>query len=137
MLEKLKQLDIKEYIRRENLSVIVIGVIAAWVAWQTVGVVLENNQLQADIARRREEVALLELNNQSIEFGVEYFKTDEFLERSAKENLLLKRPEENVTIAPLTRNAPFPAQTESEQRSGEDQRSNSKKWADFLFGRQN
>lgn|GEM_PF-2489212 len=137
MIEKLKQFDIREHVKRENLSVILIGLFAAWVAWQTVGVVLENNRLQADIARRREEVALLELNNQSIEFGVEYYKTDEFLERSAKENLLLKRPEENVTITPLTRNAPFPPQTESQQQNTEDKRSNIQKWTDFLLGRQN
>jgi len=134
MLDKLKQLNLTDYIKRENLSVVIVGVVGFWVAWQTVVVVVKNNQLQLEIAEKREQVALLELENQSIEFEIEYYKTDEFLERSAKENLLLKRPGENVAIAPLTRDAPFPAGRNQQQRESEP-RSNFQQWIDFVLGR--
>jgi len=134
VLNKLKQLKITDYIKRENLSVIIIGVVGFWVAWQTVIVVVKNNQLQLEIAKKREEVALLELENQAIEFEIEYYKTDEFLERSAKENLLLKRPGEKVAIAPLTRDAPFPADRDQPHKQAEP-RSNFQQWIDFALGR--
>jgi len=134
VFKKLKKINPAKTIGRENISVVIVLLVGFWLAWQTVLVVIKNNQLKLEIATLREQVSVLELQNQAIEFGIDYYKTDEFLERSAKENLLLKRPDENVAIAPLTRNAPFPA-ADNVDVSETPKKSNFQQWLDFALGR--
>lgn len=132
-MKKIKNLATPDYWRRENASIILIALVGLWVGYQTFFIVIKNNQLLSDIEKTEEEVGLLELEQQNLEFSIEYYKTDEFVGLSAKEDLLLREPGENVAIAPKTRNAPFVINEEKDIKSESDD-SNFQAWIKFLTG---
>lgn len=138
MLDKLKKLEFRHLMSRENILLTGIAIIGMYMAWNTVNVVLKNNQLQAEIEGLREEVAVLELENQNLALGIEYYKTDQFLTQSARENLLLKEPGELVAVAPKTRNAKFVVKEEkATTKNAEEDKNNFQRWIDFVSGEEN
>lgn len=134
MLSKLKTIHYSELIRRENIGLIVAGLFGVWVAWNTFFVVVKNNRLKNEIAELRENVALLELENRNLELGITYYETDEYLEQAVRDDLLLKDPNENVAIAPKTRDVPYEPFAEDVAQS-QQEKSNFQQWVDFLLGR--
>ncbi len=134
MLSKLKRINYSEYIRRENIGLIIAGLFGIWVVWNTFFIVIKNNRLKNEIAELRENVAVLELENRNLELGISYYQTDEYLEQAVRDDLLLKDPNENVAIAPKTKNAPYQPFADEKAQSQQD-KSNFQQWIDFLLGR--
>jgi cell division protein FtsB len=117
-----------------NQIVQIVGlVIVAFLVWGTVGVVQRNYKLQQQVDRLNDEIAILELENQQLQYNIEYYQTDEYLELSARELFNKKAPGERVIALPKndppaenTTTDPSELQTESQ--------SNFQQWLDFLFG---
>jgi len=80
-----------------NQIVRIVGIVLAMsLIWQTVKVVQRNYSLQQQVDRLRDEVAILELQNQRLKFDIDYFKTDEYLELAARQEFDKRAPGERV-----------------------------------------
>ncbi|HIA92146.1 TPA: hypothetical protein EYO12_03470 [Candidatus Saccharibacteria bacterium] len=136
MLENIKNW-LKNYnVSRENYSIIIVSLFGLWVAWNSLSVITKNNSLIEEITTKTEETAVLELENEKLALSIEYFKTDEFIEKAAKRDLLLRAPGEQVAIAPKTENAAFtPDSVLADNQQGE--KANALRWFDFFLGRNN
>ena len=134
MKQKIKRVFSKDFWRRENTGIILVALVGLWVAYQTLFVVLKNNQLLAGINEVSEEVALAELEQENLGLSIEYYKTDEYVGLSARENLLLREPGEHVAIAPKTREATFKPAESRASPTQSSQKSNFQAWLDFLSG---
>ena len=132
MQQNIKKLLTRYDLGRENIGMIVLVIAGLWIAWNTLFIVLKNNRLQNDIARLEQEVAVLQLENQNLELSIQYYTTDDFVEQSLRDDLLLKREGENVAIAPQTKDAFYAPPAADQER--EVKKSNFQQWIDFLSG---
>lgn len=126
----------KHFLQRENYSIIIVSIFGLWVAWNSLFVITKNNRLIDDIQTKSQETALLELENENLALNIEYFKTNEFIEKAARSDLLLRAPNENVAIAPKTQNAEFSISNHNTE-SPQQEKSNFQLWLDFFLGRKN
>lgn len=136
MLKKLKKFDYRQYLRREVLLLVFASLVGFWVAWNTLFVVLKNNQLQQEIEQLRAEVEVLALENQNLELGIQYYRTDDYLNVEAREGLLLKDENEQVAVAPKTQDAPFSIPTSQAGRETTEDKTNPQLWWEFVIGQQ-
>ncbi|HEB01429.1 MAG TPA: septum formation initiator family protein [Candidatus Portnoybacteria bacterium] len=87
-------------------------------------------QIKREIAALQTEIEELERGNQELANLLEYFKTESFKEKEAREKLNLQKPGEKVVLMPSLE------QTEEEKEmkgEGEKGVSNSTKWWKYLF----
>lgn len=125
---------IRAYFSIDNLlPLLAVAIALSWV-WSTVGVMQHNFQFQKQVDELRQQNALMEIQNKSLEYRIAYYKTDEFAELSARENLNKAAPGEKVLVVP-------PSQYEHETISSlstapvpAPARSNFQQWMFFLFG---
>jgi len=124
--------------RRVSLSGLVgIGVmfIVFSLVFGSVKAIQENFQRQIEVDTLAQEVALMELETETIRFENQYYKTDEYLELQARELLGKSAPGEKVIILPKT-TAKAPARVQNAAPKAEvplKDRSNFEQWLYFLF----
>ena len=113
-------------------------IVVVYLGWSTIGVVNRNWRLQQKVSKLQAEIELLELENERLSYDIEYYKTDEYLEKAAKEELGLRAPGEKVIILPKREEKPKTTVLKSEgppegiiARAGY----NFDQWMSFLFGR--
>lgn len=92
-------------------------------------------QIQREIEDLRTQVDKKERDNQKVKGMIEYFKTDDFQEKEAKEKLSVQKEGEKVLMVKGDR--------ENESKSGDiqqpentspkDNRTNLRKWWDYFF----
>ena len=133
----MKKSNLKEFFSLNNLLYLLAVAVAFLIVWQTVLVILENYALQQEVDDLKEEVAVLQLENQRLAFNIEYYKTDAYLDLAARENFNLKAPGEKVVYVPRSK----PKKTEEvtgdeNERTNIDSASNVDQWLFFLFGRE-
>lgn len=58
----------------------------------------KNKNLEQEIAKLQEKEEKLTFENELLEKKIDYFRTEDFTEREAKEKLNLKHPDENVVV---------------------------------------
>lgn len=128
MLQFIKQFRWRHFVN--IIALIVIGFIAA----QTIHVISRNYQLQQEVDNLREEISLLELQNQELEYQIAYYQTDAFADREARDKLGLQAPGETVVIFPdkVPGNAEIKHGTTTEELPQPDV-SNFEQWMYFLF----
>lgn len=136
MLKELKRLNYQKYLRREVLLLVFASLVGFWMAWNTLFVVLKNNQLQQEIEQLRAEVEVLALENQNLELGIQYYRTDDYLNVEAREGLLLKGENENVAVAPKTQDAPFSIPAAQADKEAAEEKTNPQLWWEFVTGQQ-
>ncbi len=122
------------FIIRSVFIVIVLGIVTM-ISLAVVKETYRRHQIQKEIEDLRSQANNKERENQKLKGLIEYFKTSDFQEKEAKENLNVQKEGEQVLlvkgnrqkendIIPDLANKPAPQ---------EDQRSNSKKWWDYFF----
>ena len=126
---------IRSYFSIDNLlPLLAVAIALSWV-WSTVGVMQHNFQFQRQVDELRQQNALMEIENKSLEYRIAYYKTKEFAELAARENLGKATAGEKVVVVPpsayehenvssLASNTTAPAPA----------RSNFQQWMYFLFG---
>ena len=126
---------IRAYITLDNLlPLLVVGLALSWV-WSTVGVMQRNFQFQRQVDEMRQQNALTEIENKTLEYRIAYYKTPEFAELAARENLNKAAPGEKVLVVP-----PSPHENEgvtnltSATAPAAPVQSNFQQWMFFLFG---
>lgn len=129
--------NLKEFFSLNNLVYLLVVALAFVIVWQTALVILDNYALQQEVDDLKEEVALLELENQKLSFNIEYYKTDAYLDLAARENFNLKSPGEKVVYVPRAQiTDPEESTDTAEGQNNIDSASNVDQWLYFLFGRE-
>ncbi|HSE29192.1 MAG TPA: hypothetical protein VLA77_01235 [Candidatus Saccharimonadales bacterium] len=127
-LAKIKQL----FTLNNGVVVLAMLVAAGWV-WNTIEAIQRNFELQQQVDSLKQEIAVFELQNKTIDFQNKYYQSDEYLELSARERLNKAAKDEKLLILPpntakQTSQEPVTTQTPITSRSNFDQ------WLYFLFG---
>ncbi len=125
-----------------NIALYIFGVVVLAVAWSGAKTVQNNYELQKKIATLQQQNNLLWLQNGNTYLQNQFYQTNEYLELSARQNLGLAAPGEQVILIPqnvaMKYVDPSLDMTESGQQSSLDNRpkyaKNLEAWRDFLLG---
>lgn len=111
---------------------IVGGIVALWILVALVQTVKHNYDLEKQIETLRQKISVLQAQKDELSYNISYYQTDSFKERQARTRLGLQQPGENVVILP----SPIPsATTAADPNKAKNNRSNLRKWLDFLSGK--
>ncbi len=89
-----------QYLTMNNVVLAVAAVIAISWAWSSVGAVQRNYQLQRDVDDKRRQLALTELQTDTLAYEQRYYKSREYLALEAKRRLGLAEAGEKVIVLP-------------------------------------
>lgn len=102
------------------IGLVMLALIGLLVA-NFVGQVLQSARLEAELEAREAEVAALEAENRELEAAVAYAESDVNVERIAREQLGMARPEDTVLLPQMPTAAPPPTPATTEQASAAEQ----------------
>ena len=108
---------------------VVIAAVAVWMA-MVIQVLNNNYKLQRQVDNAKLDSQMLELENQNLRLEQLYYRTDEYMELSARSLLGKALPGEHLVVLPRVSHA------SKTKRSGSAvaTKSNFDQWLDFLFG---
>ena len=108
---------------------VVIVAVAVWMA-MVIQVLNNNYKLQRQVDNAKLDSQMLELENQNLRLEQLYYRTDEYMELSARSLLGKALPGEHLVVLPRVSHA------SKAKRSGDAvvTKSNFDQWLDFLFG---
>ncbi len=108
---------------------VVIAAVAVWMA-MVIQVLNNNYKLQRQVDNAKLDSQMLELENQNLRLEQLYYRTDEYMELSARSLLGKALPGEHLVVLPRVSHA------SKAKRSGGvvATKSNFDQWLDFLFG---
>jgi cell division protein FtsB len=115
-------------------------IIVLLISWSGIKTIQTNYGLQKEITALQQENSLQELKNNNLALQNEYYKSEQYLELSARQNFGLAAPGEKVVIVPEnvalrhTVDLPEDDQKEPGVEIPTFQR-NFKSWTDFFFNR--
>src|SRR5476649_2916412 len=147
MLDKIKKFltskNAKQLVDVRNLGLYIFGIVVLAIAWSGAKTVQSNYELQKKIARIQQENTVLSLLNQNIGLQNEYYKTNQYLDLSARQNLGLAAPGEKVLIVPQQTALKYVSKgltaAANQSKVSIDNRpgyvKNLEAWRDFLLGR--
>jgi cell division protein FtsB len=123
--------DIKKHLTLNNIVLIIALVLALSWAWSTINVLSKNYDLERQVEQARLDMEIMKLQNENLVLEQTYYKTNEYLELSARKLLNKAQPGEHLVILPQTENdtPTTPTATPVVEKSNFEQ------WVDFLFGR--
>ncbi|MBX4197015.1 septum formation initiator family protein [Candidatus Saccharibacteria bacterium] len=127
-----------------NIGLYIFGIVVLAIAWSGARTVQSNYELQKKIATLKQENTVLWLQNQNTYLQTQYYKTDQYLELSARQNLGLAAPGEQVLLVPkdvasryvdpnLNKTSSVSETAVPDNRAGYIK--NLEAWRDFLLGR--
>lgn len=118
----------------KNFIAIVGLLLVVWLGYNTTRVILRNYELVQQINKLEDEIAVLELENQNLEYQIGYYGTDAFLELEARDKLQKVEPGERILVLPDDRYDNLIVQNEETADSELPAVSNFHAWWDFLTG---
>ena len=108
---------------------VVIAAVAVWMA-MVIQVLNNNYKLQRQVDNAKLDSQMLELENQNLRLEQLYYRTDEYMELSARSLLGKALPGEHLVVLPRVSHA-----SEAKRSGGAVvTKSNFDQWLDFLFG---
>jgi cell division protein FtsL len=117
--------------KKNILNIVGLAVIIylSVIVFQTVK---HNYDLNRQIAAQKKQIEDLSIREAQLKYDVQYYKTNSFIEKSARENLGLMMPGEGIIILPKKpSSSTAPAATTN---SPSKKKSNPAQWWEFLFG---
>ena len=130
-----------------TLGMIAFLIIALLVTWSSVRVVQSNYDLQKQLSAMAQTNEVKQLLNNNLKLKNQYYKTDAYLELSARRHFNKAAPGEQLVIVPkeiaLAHSIALPVPktsadnvSETIKASGSNFQRNFNAWLDFLFHRQ-
>jgi cell division protein FtsB len=123
-------------------GLVVFAVVVLLISWSGVKSIDTNYRLQREIARLQQENQVAKLDNSNAALQNEYYKTNQYLELSARQNLGLAKPVETELIVPKevalkhTVNLPATANTVAEATGKQPAyQKNFQAWVNFFLHR--
>jgi cell division protein FtsB len=148
MLEKIRNSInnkmLQQLLDPHNIALYIFGVIVLAIAWSGAKTVQNNYQLQKQITTLQQQNQLLALQNGNTFLKNQFYRTNTYLELSARQNLGLALPGEQEWVVPKSVamkyvNPKLAKSKQSFQLQPKDTRSkyvkNLEAWRDFLLGR--
>lgn len=148
MLDEIKNfLDTKrakQFFDIRNIGLYIFGVVVLAIAWSGAKTVQNNYELQKQIDTLKQQNAVISLNNDNIGLQNQFYKTNEYLDLSARQDLGLAAPGEQVLLVPSSVAMKYvdPSLQDSQNISVSSQLDkrpkyvrNLEDWRDFLLGR--
>ncbi len=124
---------LSRYATIQNVTIVIAALIAVYWVWSTVATLQKNFRYQQQVDQLTLEVELEKLRNENLAFQQKYYRSDEFLELRARQQLGKSSPGEKLIILPDSRNIVDTLPGEPTQ-SAESKPSNFSQWMRFLFG---
>ncbi len=122
-----------EYFTFDNIILLVAILFCLIWTYGSISSVSRNWELSEKIEKRKRELALLELEVETLELENEYYKSAEYEELSARAKQNKKLAGENLVYLPEN-SAAAKAKTYEKEKVAEEEPSNFSKWMSFLFG---
>jgi cell division protein FtsB len=117
---------------------VVFAGIVLLISWSGIKTIQTNYELQKQISALKQQNAVHELENSNLELQNEYYKTDEYLELSARRNFGLGKPGEKELLVPQSvayAYAPEVATPQEQSLKKNDHTSNLQAWVNFFLNR--
>lgn len=132
-IKKLRQ-ALQRYGNLNNaVLAVALFITVSWLAG-TINAIQRNFELQQRVDDMQQEIALYELENQTLEFQQKYYASAEYQELQARKYFNKAAPGEKLINLPRT-TAAAPDNTASPAEAARPARSNFAQWMYFLFGR--
>lgn len=128
-----------------NIGLYIFGLIVLAIAWSGAKTVQNNYELQKQIATIKQQNIIISLQNGNTYLQNQFYQTDEYLELSARQNLGLAAPGEQVMVVPKSVAMKFVNQSIVDNQNNTVSASvdtrpkyakNLEDWRDFLLGRE-
>jgi cell division protein FtsB len=124
----------RPYLTIQNGTIVLAFVIAMGWIWGTVETLQKNFVYQQQVDALTQDVELEKLRNQNLAFQQEYYRSEEFLELSARQRLGKADPGEKLIILPDSRNITDTVSSSSEAVPTVLREGNLSQWLQFFFG---
>lgn len=132
--------NFKKYFKFDDLLLVGALLISLGLAWNTVSAMQRNYRLQQKYNQLQDEVTLLDLENQNLKYKINYLKTDDFLELSARDKFNKAIEGETMVYLPSSGESQKAAVAKSTVLPKKAQvkgwQGNLASWIDFLQGKQ-
>ncbi len=128
-----------QYLTMNNVVLAVAAVIAMSWVWASVQAVQRNYQLQREVDDKQRQLALTQLQTDTLAYQQKYYQSHEYLSLEAKRRLGLAEPGEKVVVLPPNTAAAIAkdkaaSTTDTTSASVDDQTPPFQQWMNFLFG---
>lgn len=123
----------RHYFTVQNGTIVLAAFITIGWIWGTVQTLQKNFTYQQQVDALNQNVELEKLRNQNLQFQQQYYKSDEFLELSARQRLGKASPGEKLIILPDSRTITDTSQTDTAAPAA-PQAGNIAQWLQFFFG---
>lgn len=124
----------RHYLTIQNGTIVLAFLISMGWVWGTVQTLQKNFTYQQQVDSLAQNVELERLRNQNLKFQQQYYKSEEFLELSARQRLGKASPGEKLIILPDSRNITDTVGTTTSQQPAAVRTSNLAQWMQFFFG---
>ena len=117
---------------------VVFAGIVLLISWSGVKTIQTNYELQKQISALKQQNAVHTLENKNLDLQNQYFKTDEYLELSARRNFGLGKPGEKELLVPESvalAYAPEVAAAKTDEAAKNTHTSNFQAWVNFFLNR--
>lgn len=140
----LKSKNARQLVDIRNIGLYIFGIVVVAIAWSGAKTVQNNYQLQKQIVSLKQQNEVLSLQNDNTALQNQFYQTNEYLELSARQNLGLAAPGEQVMVIPTALAMKYvdpklASNPDSSLTKTADTRSkyakNLEDWRDFLLGR--
>lgn len=128
------------YLTFNNMVIFVAFLVALGWLWGSLQVMQRNYILQREVDYKRRELAVTQLQKDTLELQKRFYQTNEYKELAARESLGLVMPGERVLILPANSEVVKQADKDSIGSAASDtsivavESSNIEQWMNFLFG---
>ncbi len=126
-----------DYLTRDNLLVGVALLIAASWVWGSLTVMQRNYDLQRELDQQKQQLTLVQLQVANEQLQQTYYNSSEYQELSARADLGLAQPGENLLVLPANSQAAIDADKAASTvavAAPIDHSNNLEQWVNFLFG---
>jgi|SRR5581483_11898589 len=125
-----------------NIGLYIFALVVLAITWSGVKTVQNNYELQKQISALQQGNTVLQLQNENTKLQNQYYKTDQYLELTARQNFGLAAPGEQVLLIPKNVAMKYvdPSlapqnQTITTNSGASGHSKNLEDWRDFLLGR--
>ncbi len=125
----------RHYATIQNATVLLAFVVTLGWVWGTVETLQRNFTYQQQVDSLEETLELESLRNENLRFQQTYYRSNEFLELSARQRIGKASPGEKLIILPDSRNIVDDTEADDQLANRNISVSNLSQWLRFFFGR--
>lgn len=123
------------YFTTNNIVILAAALLAISWAWGSIGMLQRNYMLQHEIDSKNQQLKLIQLQTDTLQYEQNYYKSTEYKELAARQRLGLAYPGEKVLILPPnSAGATALDTTRTTAPTSQAKPSNQEQWVNLLFG---